>query len=380
MASRSAMQRVLMVHLGVAACGDPVEPTPDAPPAIELAFDIDVMTSASGRVDVWLLPEVPGECLALEYLPHVGACVIYSDVPPCGHPVPCLSRVAVVRDGVVLTETSTRYDWYPTIGLEVPDLFAAPGATLEIAGCGAATSIALPAEPLDAPVTTDLASDGEDFIHWSWTSPAQPTGIFSRYSIGVGAHGCQHTPTETIAIEIPWNAVRGDVGIATVLDGGLTPMPWGDAHLWNAAHGPWLHLVTPAPPESPGDTWNHPFAGGPVVIDGVDVGSADWRFRQVSDGSWRHELRVTSACMEYAAGEATDSIRICDVDGTYAATIPHVTPSNDLDFGVSGDSTFALAFGPVTLTREDDPAFTRPFTLATSFTHEIIPRPEVPAP
>jgi hypothetical protein len=277
----------------------------------------------------------------------------------------------------VLAETPIDFSWYPTIQLQVPEPFTAPGAELAIEGCGASTRIALPDAPPPAPVTTDLTTDGE-YIYWGWTSPTPPTGVLSNYSIGVGAHGCQHIPTATIAIEIPWTSTRGTVHIATAIDEGTTPTPWGEARIWSTNTGEFLPLVIPTPPVLPGGAWSHPSDGATITIDGVPAGSASWRFRELADNSWRHEL--DDICVEYVAGETTDTLRVCTVDGVYSGSFPHVAPTNELEFGTSGDRTFALSIGQITLAREDDPSITRPFTLTATIEHEIIPRPEAAPP
>lgn len=85
-------------------------------------------------------------------------------------------------------------------------------------------------------------------------------------------------------------------------------------------------------------------------------------------------LRFASSTLTYEAGETTDRLAFRLGVESYSGTFPHVVPTDDAEFMNDGNFAIDLAFGPLVITNETDPARSETVIFSLHADHRVIPR------
>jgi hypothetical protein len=364
------MRGLAVVALLAAACSG-AEPKP---------FDVDVVITDS-RVSLWLrdFPEPP--CadttkVAMQF-PRPGECTEIGEVDSCpGESDTCLTRVAIESDGIE-RRTGDLLAWTNLIWF---DAHLVDGVDLElvIEGCGAEARIALRGNVPRAPTITDLTTDG--MILRGTSDPTGGTGTVALASDGFTTRSCHEASDSSWHVPHPRDPRNTELYGAwaeSIVESETVAIPWGEARLWSATFG--AQSLSVMLPTWKGDRWEIRDAASvePVMsVDGVPTASTTsfttaWGFRETAGGT---RVYLSNDTLEYTAGETTDSLTLVGTDGRFSGTFPHVTPTNDLDFGLGADGQVDITLPTVTLTHESNPALTHQVSASMQWRHGLIPR------
>jgi hypothetical protein len=338
-----------------AGCGDD-------PARGTLDFDIDVAVSAS-EAQIWLSD--PALCEAKPF-PRPDSCSIEPAEPSCALAPPCLERVAIERDGVVLGVAQLGE---PSLAIQAS--LASGESELVVEGCGASRRLALPAASAEVPVLTDVATDG-DTVFGTIMPTSRATSTLASMQGPAGALTCHATNPDSWHLSS--NDYPGNLTISSVTETAPRSTPWGTAHVWLLARRPAQPIVVPMPAGAEWDLDMRP----PIArlrANGATTypTTSQWRIITTATGL-RHQFVFDGAHAQvtrYAAGELMDSMTdMTPMAGSFSGSFAHVSPTNELDLSVSGDGQFELAVGPVMLTG----TATYSFELLVSGSHPLVAR------